>query len=183
MMVLTERLTPEIFLTLPRRGVIVPNSNGTLGLYNVSTHEFGKGTKKEWRVMNLASGSSFQLTADEKVHDANWVPGSNKTVIWLRSAEGGKTTVTVTNLTDEGLDGEAEHIGVIEGPVEALKLKALDDRSIAVAVVSLADSEGGIYNPEDEKNRQLSTARIYDDIIVREVCPDPCSHACTRVDR
>jgi hypothetical protein len=178
MMVLTERFTPETFLSLPRRGVIDPNANGTLGLYSVSTHESGKGTKKEWRVMELASGKSFQLTDDEKVHDVKWVPGSDKTVIWLRSVEGGITKVIITHLADGGLDGEPEHVGSIEGPVEALKLKTVDDCSIAVAVVGLADSEGGIYNPEDEKNRQLSTARIYDDIIVREVCSDPTAAVC-----
>lgn len=178
MMVLTERFTPEAFLSLPQRGVIIPNSNGTFGLYSVSTHEFGKGTKKEWRVMELDSGNSFQLTDDDKVHDVNWVPGADKAVIWLRSLEAGNTDVTITHLGNGGIDGEPQHVGIIEGPAEGLRLKGLSDHSIAVAVVCLADSEGAIYNPADEKNRQLSTARIFDEIMVREVCSDPIVASC-----
>jgi hypothetical protein len=170
MMVLTERLTPETFLSSPRRGVIAPNSNGTLGLYSVSTHEFGKGTKKEWRVMDLATGSSFQLTEDEKIHDVKWLPGSHDTLIWLRSAEHGITELSIIHLP--GRDGRVAvtaYVGTIEAPVEGLKVKALDQLSFAVAVVGLADNDGRLYNEEDPKNKQLSTARIYDDINVREV--------------
>ena len=169
-MVLTELLTPETFLSLPRRGVMAPNTNGTLGLYSVSTHEFGKGTTKEWRVMDLGTGtSSFRLTDDEKVHDVNWLPGYHRTVIWLRSGEKGFTEVVVTEAGDAKSRGQSHRVGDVEAPVQGLKLKALGDGSIALAVVCLAGEQGGMYNEEAEENRQLSTARIYDDINVREV--------------
>lgn len=169
-MVLTERLTPETFLASPRRGAIAPNSNGTLGLYSVSTHEFGKGTTKEWRVMNLATGSSVQLTDDDKVHDVVWVPGSTDTVLGLRSAAYGVTEMFIANLPGAGGHVEVtDYFAVIDAPVEGLKVKALDDRSFAVAVVGLADSEGRLYNEVKPENKPLSTGRIYDDIAVREV--------------
>ncbi|OIW32555.1 prolyl oligopeptidase [Coniochaeta ligniaria NRRL 30616] len=167
-MVLTERLTPETFLSLPRRGVIAPNSRGTLGLYSVSTHEFGKGTKKEWRVMELATGNSYQLTDDEKVQDVNWMPDSNDTVIWLRPEEGGHTQMLIAYLANPGRLEEPSSLGVIEGHAQGLRLKVLDDHSIAVSVVCLANSDGSMYREGDDENKPLSSARIYDDINVRE---------------
>ncbi|KAB5540377.1 prolyl oligopeptidase [Coniochaeta sp. 2T2.1] len=168
MIVPTEHLTAERFLSLPRRGVVAPNKTGTRGLYSVSTHEFGKGTAKEWRMMNLATGSSYQITDDEKLHDVQWIPGSEDTIIGLRSGEGGITTVLLFSLADGGSPESQSHVGTIEAPVQALKLKALDDHSFAVAVIGLTDSEGGLYNEEAEKNTKCSTARIYDDMNVRE---------------
>lgn len=168
-MVLTECLTPETFLASPRRGAIAPNSNGTLGLYSVSTHEFGEGTTQEWRVMNLTTGRSFRLTDDDKVHDVNWVPGSRDAVMGLRSAAHGFTDMFIAHMPARDGHVEITDFGVIKAPVEGLKVKTLDDRSFAVAVVGLSDSEGRLYNEEDPENRQLYTARIYDDIAIREV--------------
>jgi hypothetical protein len=169
-MVLKHALTPETFISLPRRSVIAPNSNGTLGLYSVSTHELGKGTTKEWRLMDLATGNSTQYTDEEKFHDVNWLPGSDNTIIALRSGEKGFTEILISSEVDAQGVGEQHRVAVIEAPLEALKLKALDDGSVALAVVCLADRHGNMYNDEDEKNQKLSSARIYDDINVREVC-------------
>ncbi len=165
-MVLTQKLTPEVFLSLPRREVSVPNANGKVGLYYVSTHEFGKGTKKEWRVMDLDTGSSRQLTEDEKVHDVNWLPGSIDLVVWLRDAGEG-----ITPLVMADIDNPTIFTSVIiefDGGVKHLKLKAFDDGSIAFAVVGLVGDGGNLFN--DEKVKKPSTARIYDDVNVREVC-------------
>lgn len=178
MMVTKEPLTAETFLSLPRRGVIAPNSNGTIGLYNVSTHEFGKGTTKEWRVMDMATGNSTAISTDEDVHDVQWLPGSNDEVIWLRLGEEGFTDVMISEVISAGVGddecgGRLYRVGIVEAPIEGLKIKALDDGSIALAVVCLSDDKGGMYNEKAVENKQVSTARIYDDIDVREVCLTP----------
>jgi hypothetical protein len=164
-MVVMRKLTPEVFLSTPRRGEMVPNGNGSLGLYSVSTHEFGQGTKKEWRVMDLATGSSRQLTEDDKVHDANWLPGTADMVVWLRSADQGVTQLVITDI--DSPSALTSVVAEFDGGVQHLKLKLLDDGSIAFAVVGLAGDGGNLHN--EDKVTQLSTARIFDDLRVREV--------------
>lgn len=165
-MVLKKELTPETFLSVPRRPVVVPNSDGTLGLYTVSTHEFGKGTRKKWKVMELASGATYQLTDDDKIHDANWLPNSERTVVWLRSGEKGVTSLAVTELTGGQWAGESHVAAKISAPIQALRVKGLDDGSVAFAVVGLSSDDGRIYT---RRVRKIS-ARTYDDVRVREVC-------------
>ncbi len=77
---------------------MVPNENGTIGLFDVSTHEFGQGTRKEWRLMDLSTGASRQLVEDDKVHDVNWLPGSVDLVVWLRDAEDGTTQLVLVDI-------------------------------------------------------------------------------------
>jgi hypothetical protein len=174
MIISKEPLTPESFLSAPRRGVIAPNRDGSLGLYSVSVHEFGVGTKKEWRVMDLSNGSSIQAIDDQQASDAVWDPLSDDVIIWLRTSEQGITEMHFTYLADRGSRVDHTCRGhTIESPVNGLRVKALDRLSMAVAVIGLTDSKGNLYNPDDPKNRQLSTARIYDDINVREVGNSP----------
>ena len=168
-MVLTQKLTPEVFLSLPRRGTIAPNENGTVGLYDVSTHEFGTGTKKEWRVMDLATGVSRQLTDDSKVHDANWLPGSIDHVVWLRDADDGVTQLVLVDTDNPSIFSTV--VAEFDGEVKHLKLKAFDDGTIAFAVVGLVGDGGNLFN--EKKQPKASSARIYDDMNVREVSNTP----------
>ena len=168
MIVLTEHLTAEKFLSLPRRGIITPDKTGTRGLYSVSTHEFGKGTTKEWRVMHLATGDSYQITDNENLHDVQWIPDSEDTIIGLHSEDGGLTSLLLFYLSDGSVESQSQ-LGTVRAPVQALRVKVLDARSFAVAVIGLADVEGELFNEEAEENKQLSTARIYDDINIRGV--------------
>jgi hypothetical protein len=165
-MVITQKLTPEAFLSLPRRGVLVPNENGTAGLYNVSTHDFGNGTKKEWRVMDLESGTSRQLTEDGKVHDVNWLPGSVDMVVWLKDAGEGVTQLVIADI--DSPDVLFEVVAEFDGAVNSLKVKGFEDGSIAMAVVGLVGEDGNLFN--EKKVKKASTARIFDSAMVREVC-------------
>jgi hypothetical protein len=173
-MVITQKLTPEAFISFPRRGPIVPNANGCSGLYNVSAHTIGKkDSLKEWKIMDLASGEPYPLTSDDKVHDVNWIPSHNTSgdaedlVVWLRSADKGVTQVVITNANGPDKPKSSYVVGEIGAPVRHLKLKELEDGSVALAVVGLASEDGSLYN--EESVQKLSTARIYDNLHVREV--------------
>jgi hypothetical protein len=162
-MVVTQRLTPETFLSAPRRGPAVPNHDGSLALHTVSTHTFGKGTLKEVRVMDLRDGVTWQLSQDDKVHDANWIPGDETNVVlWLKDCDEGRTQLVVTGGTDISQAEPEQYVaGEIEAPLKLMKLARLDDGSIALAVVGQEGKDGKLFN-EQTAEKSASTARVYD---------------------
>ena len=56
--------------------------------------------------------------------------------------------------------------GTIPGPISDVKLKALDEDTVAIACTGKAKPDGSIYNPESEPER-YSTGKIYDSLMVR----------------
>lgn len=172
-MVTKQKLTAEAFLSAPQRSPIVPNHNGKLGLYTVSTHTFGSGKTKEVRLMQLDSAQSVLVTDDDKVQDAQWIPGTND-VLLLKSGEKGKTQVLVVS-------GEDQYEAVeYDGPVSGLKLTELNDGGIIFSVVARVNSDGLLYNGELEEKK--TSARVFDTYDCRAVSvspppppPPPCS--------
>lgn len=160
-----EKLTPEALISAPRRGPPVPNSNGTLALYTQSTHKIGDKTLQEVRVMDIHTASSKQLSDNDKVQDANWIPGSKDQVLYLKSGEKGRTEVVVAN----GADVSEEHYvaAEIDAPVSALKLKALEDGSVAFVVVGQVGNDGSLHNEQAVENK--SSGRVFDTSRVRFV--------------
>jgi hypothetical protein len=163
-MLFTEKFTPEVMLSAPRRSPAVPNFDGTLVLYIVSTHTFGDKTKNELRVMEIESGSSKLVTAEEKVHDANWIPGGANDIVYLKTVEKGATQVVVVNV-DKGHDPYV--VAEINAPLSALKLKALDDGTVVFVVAGLVSAEGELFNDQIDKSK--STVKVFDDFRVRNV--------------
>lgn len=155
-MVRVQKLTAEVLLSDPRRGPAVPNREGTHALYTVSTHILGGKAKQELRILNIETGKSTQLSSDPRVHNALWVPSTKLDVIYLQSAENGRTQVLVASAADVS----AEHYlaAEIDAPVSNLKLRALDNGSVAFVVTALV-GEAGLYN--QEAAQRGSTARVY----------------------
>lgn len=161
-----KEFTAEVLLSAPRRGPAVPSPDGTLILYTQSAHSFeAKKTLQEVRIMNIKSGASEQLTDDDKVHDALWVPGTASDIIYLKSGDKGTTQIWIAN----GADPAKEHYVAAEydAPINTLKVKALEDGSVAFVVVGLVGPDGSLFNDKIEEKR--STARIFDDYRVRVV--------------
>ncbi|KAK8079555.1 oligopeptidase family protein [Apiospora hydei] len=180
-MVIVPKFTPEILISAPRRAPAVPNRDGTLALFAQSTHTVGEDkTLKEVRVMKVESGDSQQLVADDKVHDAVWLPDgstSPSAVIWLKKGDGGVTSIEMVADAAKPSASAVVKLGEIAAPVDNLKLKALKDGSVAFLVVGLADEEGALYNPE--KHKKLSSIRIHDEYDVRiwDTYTKPQKHA------
>ncbi|KAK1972380.1 prolyl oligopeptidase [Colletotrichum sublineola] len=159
-----KEFTPKVLLSAPRRGAAIPSPDGTLILYTQSTHSFNdKKTLKEVRVMDVETGASEQLTGDDKVHDALWVPGTATDVVYLKSGDKGTTQICIADAANLAVDHyvAAEY----DAPISTLKVKALHDGSIAFVVAGLVGPDGSLFNDEAEEN--TTTGRTFDDYHVR----------------
>lgn len=162
---LVEKFTPEVLISAPRRGPAIPNHDGTLALYTVSTHTIGGDTLKEIRVMNIATGESSQLFDDEKAQDATWLGDGTNTVILLK--KGGEGFTWLLTIDADKTPSSPLIVGHIQAPVRNLKVKALKDGTVAFAVVGLANADGELFNGEVKK--PAHTGRVYDVYRAREV--------------
>ncbi|KAK5987980.1 Dipeptidyl-peptidase 5 [Cladobotryum mycophilum] len=161
-MVHSQKLTAEALLGAPRRSPAVPNANGTLALYTVSTHDFKESkTLNELKIIDIETGFSKRITYDDKFHDALWIPGSNDEIIGLRSLESGHTQVVVSYTST----GRSYITAEIPAPVSTLKLKLLPDGDIAFVVAGLVGDDGSLFN--DVADKPKSTGRVFDTSNVR----------------
>ncbi|KAK2605813.1 hypothetical protein QQS21_003767 [Conoideocrella luteorostrata] len=163
-MVLLQKLTAQTLLEAPRRGNAVPNHNGVVALYTVSTHkfEYPHETAKEIWMVEMKTGESLRILRDEVIQDAVWIPGTTD-VMFLRPGDGGRTQAVVIR----GSDAPKDPVVVAEfnAPVQNLKLKRLDDGSIVFMVSGQVDCFGRLFN--EENTTRTSTARIFDSARVR----------------
>lgn len=91
MTVRANKFTPEVMLSAPRRSSAVPNSDGTLALFTVTTYSFDSHSKSsEIRVLDLGSGQSKVLTDDLAANEPVWL-GELNLVLWLKGGEKGTT--------------------------------------------------------------------------------------------
>ena len=168
-MVQVQKLTAEALLEAPRRGAAIPNHDGSLVLYTVSTHNFGdKKTKNEIRTMNLDTQQSFLISDENGSHDATWIPGTSE-VLFLKSLDKGRTQAIVAS--GFGLLEQRYTIAEFDSPIQHLKLKRLNDGSIVFVVTGLVDQDGHLYNEEAQEKR--STGRIFDSCRIRTVKFNP----------
>ncbi|KAL8381289.1 hypothetical protein RB595_005524 [Gaeumannomyces hyphopodioides] len=181
-MVVKQKLTPESFLSAPRRSVAVPNQDGTLAFFTVSRHAFGVGeerggeTTQDLVVVSLESGDTYTLSNDPDVHDAAWIPGGKHAsgagpLLWLESAAGGQgggeTRMRVVMPRAPSSTPSAESVGshyiagVAPAAAQALRLCALEDGSVACAVVAKVAPDSSMFSSAPVRKRE-STARTYD---------------------
>ena len=164
-MVQVVQLTPETLISAPRRGPAVPNRGGTLALFSETTHSFDIGTTTELRVFNIGKGSSIGVTDEDGIHDAQWVPGTSSTIIYLKAGDRGITQAVVAD--GEDVHRERYVAATFKAPVANLKLKQLRGGGVAFVVTALIGPDGGLYNEEAVK--KTSTARVFDTPAVRIV--------------
>lgn len=156
-MLVAPKLTPEVLIEAPRRGPAVPNHDGSQAIFTCSTHTIGGGTLKEVRLLHIKSGESGQLLDSPKVHDVTWLGDETNAVVYLESGEKGVTLMKVLDW-----NGDSKDTYVVEefpAPVSTLKLKLLEDGSIALALVGRVDENGDLFNEETEE--KTATARVY----------------------
>lgn len=157
-MCISEKFTPEAMLGAPRRSPAVPNHDGTLALYTVSTYDFAEGKKTtELKVTNIQTGDSRVLSSGDSIVEALWLPGRNE-VICLVKADKGVTRLVVTGACQSVEEGQS--IAEFDGELRGVKLKRLGDDTLAFAAVGLVGDDGKLFNEKKEEKR--STARIFD---------------------
>jgi len=129
----------------------------------VSTYSFESHNKNsEIRVLDTSNGRSTLITNEEKASEPNWLGDGNK-LVWLK--EGGKG-VTQLIVGDVDTVGETYVAATVLGPISNLKLKAVADGKLAVAVTGKAKPDGELYNPESEPKKHTS-GLVYDSLMVR----------------
>lgn len=165
---LAEKFTPEVLIEAPRRGPAVPNVDGTRAIFSTSQHSIGGDTLKEVKILDLRTGESHVLTANPKAHDFTWLTA--ELVAFLEPGEkSGETQLRIAKCTDQRgiIEEEFYTVASFSGSVGSLKLKSLNDGSLALAVVGRVDSDGHLF--DEEAQLKKSSIRVYDNFNVRFV--------------
>lgn len=187
-------LTPEVLIEAPRRGSAVPNAAGNKAIYTHSTHSIGAETVRELRLLDIPTGESHRLTENRNVHDAVWLPHvppgqeddhpdvRDGSVVYLESQQDtGTTRLLIIDLQwNEQGDLVGRHltrvVAEFPGPVGQLKLRGLQDGTVALAVVGRVDADGNLFNDkveeEEKKKKKGGSVRVYDSFNVRSVSHD-----------
>ena len=154
----------RVLLSAPRRSAAVPNPvDGKLALYTVSTYSFESHKKNsEIRALDIGNGQSTLITNEEKTSEPSWLGDGNK-VVWLKEGEKGVTHLIIGDVDKAG---ETYVAAVVPGPISNLKLKAVAEGKLAVAVTGKAKPDGTLYNPENEPKKHTS-GLVYDSLMVR----------------
>lgn len=165
MTVRAKKFTPEVLLSAPRRSAAVPNAEGTLALFTVSTYSFDSHSKtSEIRVLDIKNGQSKVLANDLAASEPTWL-GEKNLVLWLKGGEKGTTNLVLGDA--ENVENKPEVITSFNGSVGNLKVATIDSNTIALVLTGLQTPEGELYNSETAPKPQ-STARIYSKLFVRQ---------------
>ena len=152
-----------MLLSAPRRSSASPNSAGNLAVFTVGTYSFETHKKtSEIKVLDISTGQSTLITNEEKTSEPNWLGESNE-LLWLRSGEKGVTHLIIGS-ADEA--GQSYTAATVPAPISDVKLKALGEATIAIAVTGKALPDGSLYNPENEV-KAYTTGKVYDNLMVR----------------
>src|SRR4051794_40425199 len=181
MTVRANKFTPEVLLSAPRRSAAVPNPEGTLALYTVSTYSFHSHSKtSEIRVLDIKTGQSKVLISDLKASEPTWLQEKNL-VLWLKGGDKGTTDLMLADA--ENLDSKyyshanialrcsdccrPETIATFDGGICNLKTTRLDSETIALVATGLATPSGDLYNGE-KVTKPHSTGKVYTSLFVRQ---------------
>lgn len=92
-----NKFTPEVLLSAPRRSAAIPNADGTLALFTISTYSFQNHSKSaEIRVLDIKTGHTKLLTNDLNASEPTWL-GEKNLIIWLKGGEKGTTSLVLAD--------------------------------------------------------------------------------------
>lgn len=163
-MVRIHQLTPEALATLPERSAMIPNHDGTLGLYTISIYNLEGTTISQVRVMNLATGGSSCIADGDVAKEPSWIPNTNE-ILYLQLEETGETSLMVT--PGDNVNHSSVKLGEYDAPLSDLQLHQLPDGTVAIAVSGLTDAHDNLFNPKKEAT--TTSGRVFDYISFREV--------------
>ena len=153
----------RVLISAPRRSAAVPNVQGTLALYTVSTYSFESHKKTtEIRAINIKNGQSTLITNEEKTSEPNWL-GSENEVLWLKGNEDGTTELVVGSAEEVGKSYIA---GRVPGPISDVRVKPLGNDKVAIAFTAKSKPNGTLFNPETEP-KKMASGKLYDSLMVR----------------
>lgn len=139
-MIVQTLFTTQAMLSAPRRSPAVPNHDGSRALFTQWTYTEGEPELKELVVMEIPSGSAFQIYRNNRIHDASWLGDGTNTVVYLEDEEDNGTRLMALD-ADHPFD-EPKHISDIPASVDGLKVAGLGDGTIALAVLGPVSNDG-----------------------------------------
>ncbi|CZR50334.1 related to secreted dipeptidyl-peptidase V precursor [Phialocephala subalpina] len=158
------KFTPEAMLSAPRRGTALPNSEGTLAFYTLSTHSFETHSNKHGLyVMDLSNGTSYLFSNSSAIGEVAWL-GDGNTILWTVSEDDGSTSLLVGDATTPS--AEPIPAGSAPGPISGIKLAALGGGTYGIAFSGTAAPNGTLYNSALAEE-PVSTGRMYTQLFVR----------------
>ena len=169
----TAKFTPEALIAAPRRSPGIPNASGTKILFTVSTYSFDEHKKtSQIRVLDVGTQSdkdSTLLYENSAYSSPVWV-NDDEFLLLKSGSESGSTTLLLSSVSKPG--AEPTVIQAFAHGLSDLKIRTLEDKSIAIALTGLATPDGEPFNPKSESAKAaakaaLSTARIYTKLFVR----------------
>ena len=151
----------RVLLSAPRRSSAVPNHDGTLALYTVSTYSFESHKKtSEIRTIELSDKHrSTLITNEEKTSEPHWLEDE---ILWLKEGNNGSTQLIVGGQSE----GTTYVAGTVPGPISDVKVKVLEEGKVAILFCGKARPDGSLYNPEQSPKKH-STGLLYDALMVR----------------
>ena len=156
-----KKFDPQVLLSAPRRSSALPNTEGDLAVYTVSTYSFASHQKtREIRVVDIASGQSRLITNDKEASSPRWLSG--RELIWLKTTE--NSTKLITGHAD-AID-QVHVVATIPAPVSDFKLKELSGGKFAILLAAKALPDGELYSPGNQE-KPRSSALLYDNLFVR----------------
>jgi hypothetical protein len=88
----------QVLLSAPRRTAAIPNPDGTLALFTVSTYSFESHSKtSEIRVLDIKTGQTKTLSKDVNASEPTWL-GKGNLLLWLKGGEKGTTSLVVADV-------------------------------------------------------------------------------------
>ena len=141
----------------------MPNADGTLALYTVSTYSFESHKKtSEIRTIKIDNGQSTLISSDNNTSEPNWL-GEESDVLWLKAEDDGTTKFVIGDALNIGSSYVA---GAVPGTISDVKVKQLDESRIAIAFTAKTKPDGALFNPKEE-SKKLSSGKLYDSLMVR----------------
>jgi hypothetical protein len=179
MTIRAKKFTPEVLLAAPRRSSAIPNADGSLALFTVSTYSFQTHSKSsEIRVLDIKTGQTKLLSGDLNASEPTWL-GEKNFVLWLKRAEKGTTSLVLADAASGNEWVYQFHVWIqakgcrptiltfFNGPVQNLKVTSIDSNTKALLVNGQATPSGSLYNPETAE-KPKSTGRVYSKLFVRQ---------------
>ncbi|PYH92585.1 alpha/beta-hydrolase [Aspergillus ellipticus CBS 707.79] len=149
-----RKFTPETLITAPRVSAAVPNDEGKLALYTLSTYDLDAHTDiSEVKLLDLETGKSTRYSNNPKESSFRWLYKSS--LLWQQQSEKKTTELWI---------GDAEHTtrpylaGTIDAKLSDVKTHRLDNGDIALVFTAAADGDQNLYNTSKEE-KPHTTAR------------------------
>ncbi|KAK4461269.1 dipeptidyl-peptidase 5 [Cladorrhinum samala] len=163
-MTLTQKFTPEALLSAPRRSPAIPNCDGTLALYTVSTYSFEEHKRSsQIRLLKIGAGQSNVVVDDTAASEPVWI-GSGE-FIYLKGGENGTTNIVhVGDIVSP--KPKTTQIASVNGAISNVKVTHLANNTLAFVASALATPEGKLYNGETAQ-KPLSSAKVYTSLFAR----------------